>query len=77
MLCEKGKFCGIGLDEIKDFKIMILLVDDSSSKAPACNAGDRRPGFDPWVGKIPWRRAVATTPVFLPGKSHGQRTLAG
>ena len=30
--------------------------------------------FDPWVGKIPWRRKWQPTPVFLPGKSHGQRT---
>ena len=37
----------------------------------------RRPRFDPWVGKIPWRRAWQPTPVFLPGKSHGQRSLAG
>ena len=37
----------------------------------------RRPGFNPWVGKIPWRRAWQSTPVFLPGKSHGQRTLVG
>ena len=29
----------------------------------------RRPGFDPWVGKIPWRRAWQPTPVFLPGES--------
>ena len=29
-------------------------------------------GFDPWVRKIPWRRAWQPTPVFLPGKSHGQ-----
>ena len=29
--------------------------------------------FDPWVGKIPWRRAWQPTPVFLPGESHGQR----
>ena len=36
-----------------------------------------RPGFDPWVGKIPWRRAWQPTPVFLPGASHGQRSLAG
>ena len=36
-----------------------------------------RPGFDPWVGKIPWRRAWQPTPVFLPGESHGQRSLAG
>ena len=32
---------------------------------------------DPWVGKIPWRRKRQPTPVFLPGKSHGQRSLAG
>ena len=36
----------------------------------------RRPGFDPWVGKIPWRRAWQPTSVFLPGDSHGQRSLA-
>ena len=36
-----------------------------------------RPGFDPWVGKIPWRRKWQPTPVFLPGESHGQRTLLG
>ena len=34
-------------------------------------------GFDPWVGKIPWRREWLPIPVFLPGKSHGQRSLAG
>ena len=33
--------------------------------------------FDPWVGKIPWRRAWQPTPVFLPGESHRQRSLAG
>ena len=37
----------------------------------------RRHGFDPWVGKIPWRRKRQPTPEFVPGKSHGQRTLAG
>ena len=41
------------------------------------NAGDVRHRFDPWVGKIPWRRAWQPTPVFLPGESHGQRSLAG
>ena len=35
----------------------------------------REPGFDPWVGKIPWRRAWQPTPVFLPGESLGQRGL--
>ena len=34
-----------------------------------------RPGFDPWIGKIPWRRKWQPTPVFLPGESHGQRSL--
>ena len=37
----------------------------------------RRRGFHPWVGKIPWRRAWQPTPVFLPGESHGQRSLVG
>ena len=37
----------------------------------------RRPGFDPCVGKIPWRRKWQSIPVFLPGESHGQRSLAG
>ena len=36
-----------------------------------------RPGLDPWVGKIPWRRRWQSTPVLLPGKSHGQRSLVG
>ena len=36
-----------------------------------------RLGFSPWVGKIPWRRKWQPTPVFLPGESYGQRTLAG
>ena len=31
----------------------------------------RRPGFDPWVGKIPWRRERLPTPVFWPGEFHG------
>ena len=37
----------------------------------------RRPGFDPWVRKIPWRREQLPIPVFLPGEFHGQRSLAG
>ena len=35
----------------------------------------KRPRFYPWVGKIPWRRKWQSTPVFLPGESHGQRSL--
>ena len=37
----------------------------------------RRPGFNPWVVKILWRRERQPTPVFLPGESHGQRSLVG
>ena len=37
----------------------------------------RRPGFDPWAGKIPWRSKWQPTPVFPPAESHGQRSLAG
>ena len=33
--------------------------------------------FSPWVGKIPWSRKWQPTPVFLPGESQGQRSLAG
>ena len=33
--------------------------------------------FDPWVGKVPWRRKWQPTPVFLPGEPHGQRSVVG
>ena len=47
-------------------------------KNPLAKARDiKRRGFDPWVGKIPWRRARQSTPVVLPGESHGQRSLVG
>ena len=36
-----------------------------------------RPRFSPWVGKVPWRRKWQPTPVFVPGESHGQRSLVG
>ena len=50
----------------------------TSGKEPACQRKRRkRCGFHPWVGKIPWRRAWQPTPVFLPGESHGQRSLEG
>ena len=40
-------------------------------------AGDMRCGFVPWVGKIPWKRKWQPTQVFLPGESHGGRSLVG
>ena len=48
-------------------------------KTPPAKAGDIRDVglIDPCVRKIPWRRAWQPTPVFLPGESHGQRSLVG
>ena len=59
---------------------MVTIIDNGpprwlSGKEPTCQCGIC--GFDPWVQKIPWRRKWQATPVFLPGESHGQRSLAG
>ena len=65
---------------------LVWYSDDSCSllpgwlngKEPACHCSRcKRHRFDPWVGKIPWRRKWQPTPVFLPGKSYGQRSLVG
>ena len=48
------------------------------SKEPVCQCRRyKRCGFDLWVGKNPWRRARHRTPIFLPEKSQGQRSLVG
>ena len=52
-------------------------TDGSSGKEPTCQCRRHRCVFDPWVGKIPWRRKWQPTPVFLLGESHGQRSLVG
>ena len=36
----------------------------------------RRPGFNPWIEKIPWRKEWLSTPVFMPEEFHGQKSLA-
>ena len=47
-------------------------------KEPACQYKRcRRHRFNPWVGKLPWRRAWQPTPVFLLENPHGQRSLVG
>ena len=51
----------------------MVKLTDGSSVCLQC----RRPGFNPWVRKIPWRREGQPAPIFLPGKSHGQRRLVG
>ena len=51
---------------------------DSSGKELSCQCRrHKRYRFDPWVRKIPWRRAWQSTPVFLPGESQRQRSLMG
>ena len=49
-----------------------------SSKGSSCQCRrHRRYEFDPWIRKTPWRRKWHSTPGFLPGESHGQRSLVG
>ena len=56
----------------------VAITGGASGKEPACQCRRcKRCGFYPWVGKIPWRRAWQPTSIFLPGKFHGQRDLAG
>ena len=50
----------------------------ASVREPVCQCRRcKRDKFSPWVGKIPWRRKWQPSPVFLPGESHGQRSLLG
>ena len=50
----------------------------ASGKELACQCRrHKRCRFNPWVGKIPWRRAWQPTPVVFPGEAHGQRSLVG
>jgi len=59
--------------------ILVSIIWGFSSGSVVKNilANCRRCGFDSWVGKTPWRRKWQPTPVFLPGKSQRQRSLAG
>ena len=55
-----------------------LFPGGASGKEPDCQCRRwKRCGFNPWVRKIPWRRAGQPTPVSLSGEPHGQRSLAG
>ena len=50
----------------------------ASGKESACQCRRHKTcGFDPWVRKIPWKKAWQPTPVFMPGESHGQWSLVG
>ena len=59
---------------ISMYASLVLLV---VKKKPACQCSRcKRHGFNPWVGKIAWRRAWQSTPAFLSGESHAKRSLA-
>jgi len=65
-------------------KVLSFLIVDmgfpggTSSKEPTCQCRrHKRYKFDPWVGKISWRRAQQLTPVFLPEESQWQGNLVG
>ena len=65
---------------LSDFHLLSCIytgfLDDSAGKESACNAGDTGgAGSIPELGRSPWKRKWQTTPGFLPGKFHGQRSL--
>ena len=51
---------------------------DAKGKEPTCQCRKcKRCRFNPWVGKIPWKKSWQHTPVFMLGESHSQRSLVG
>ena len=69
----QGNFLGEGSVLFCDTGVLPRWLSDEKSACRRC----KRCGFDPWVRKIPWRRKWQPTPVFLPAKYHGQRSLVG
>ena len=90
--CLRQSFSELGLPEPVLFSPAVMFIDSlifhplslqvgfpggTSGKESACQCRSHRSyKFSLWVGKIPWRRKWHPTPVFLPGESHGQRSLA-
>ena len=60
--------------QLSNFHSMWGFPGGAGGKEPACQF--RRHRLDPWVGKISWRWKWQTTPAFLSGKSHGQKSLS-
>ena len=69
----QGNFLGEDSVPFCDTGVLPRWLSDEKSAYRSC----KRCGFNPWVRKIPWRRKWQPTPVFLPGGSHGQRSLVG
>ena len=80
MAVSQRKFWVLVPEERQNYKLLktrkgFPVGDNGKEPASSCRR-HKRCGFDPWVGKIPWKRAWQPDPVFLPGESHGQRGLA-
>ena len=76
-------FCKVSGYKVNPEKSFVFLYTSmgfpggTSGEKPTCQCRRcKRTRLDPWIGKIPWRRAWQPTPVSLPGESHGQRNLA-
>ena len=66
------------LDLISPLIFVKIFPGGTSGKESTCQyRRHKKRRFDPWVGKIPWRRKWPPTPVFMPRKSHGQKSLVG
>ena len=60
------------------FQMALAIKKKKKKKKPSCQCRRHKtPKFDPWIGKVPWRKAWQHTPVFLPGEFHGQKRLTG
>ena len=67
-----------GLSDSAELTIRKGFPGGASGKEPACQCRRyKRCWLDPWIRKIPWKRAWQPTPVFLPGEFHGRRSLVG
>ena len=81
--CRNNKIClflnSTEIPHVHTYKHLLVFTETLelpmrlSGKKSACQC---RCGFHPWVGTIPWRREWQPTPILLPEKSHGQRSLA-
>ena len=78
--CSPG-LCRVSVCNVQISLLTCIFIGFSrwlSGKEPACQCRRcKRCGFNPWVGKRPWRRAWQPTPVFLPGEFHRRRSLVG
>ena len=61
---------------LKNTTALMGLPGGTSGKEPICHCRrHKRCGFNPWIRKIPWSKNWQSTPLVLPGESHGQRSL--